>query len=164
MDIDQLRGMAVVSVQQAEKLGTIDDVLIDLEQHRIGGLLLHGGLFRGGPVVGWASVSTIGHDAVMVDNTNVTGTATDGDVAGLTRMSALRGMKVVTDAGELAGTIDGADIDPATGQITRYVVAAPSGGFFHRAPRFLLPPASIAAVGVDLMTVDAKAIDSQREK
>jgi sporulation protein YlmC with PRC-barrel domain len=60
MDVDRLHGMAVVSVQQAEKLGTVEDVLVDLDQHRVAGLLLHSGLFHGGPIVGWASVHSIG--------------------------------------------------------------------------------------------------------
>lgn len=31
MDGETLRGMAVVSVQEARKLGTVDDVLLDLQ-------------------------------------------------------------------------------------------------------------------------------------
>lgn len=164
MDIDHLRGMAVVSVQQAEKLGTIEDVMVDLDRHQAGGLLLHGGLFRGGPIVGWPSVRSIGQDAVMVDDSNDAGTAPDGDVSGLTRLHDLHGMKVVTDAGDFAGTLDGADIDPATGHITRYFVAEPSGGLFRRGHRFTLPPDGIVGIGVDLITIAAGAITVQREE
>ncbi|HWE63964.1 MAG TPA: PRC-barrel domain-containing protein [Chloroflexota bacterium] len=164
MNIDQLQGMAVVSVHQAEKLGTIEDVLLDLDQHRVGGLLLHGGPFRGGPVVGWASVRSIGQDAVMVDDSNAAGSGSEGQVSGLTRTQELRGMKVVTDTGALAGTIEGADIDPATGQITRYMVAEPGGGLFHQGHRFTLAPEAIVGIGVDLITVRAGAITVQRDE
>lgn len=164
MNIDHLRGMAVVSVQQAEKLGTVDDVLVDLDNHRAGGLVLRGGLFRGGPIVGWPSVRTIGQDAVMVDDSNATGTAAEGDISGLARMQDLRGLKVVTDAGEFVGTLAGAEIDAASGQINGYIVEEPSGGLFHRSHRFTLPPGGIVGVGVDLITVAAGAITVQREE
>jgi sporulation protein YlmC with PRC-barrel domain len=164
MDVDHLRGMAVVSVQQAEKLGTVEDVLLDLDEHRVGGLRLHGGLFRGGPIVGWPSVHAIGQDAVMVDDSNAAGPGADGEVSGLTRLHALHGMKVVTDAGVLAGTFDGADMDPATGRITRYVVAGPGGGLFHRGHRFMLPPEGIVGIGVDLITVAAAAVTVPSEE
>jgi sporulation protein YlmC with PRC-barrel domain len=164
MNIDQLCDMAVVSVQQAEKLGTVEDVLVDLDQHRAGGLVLHGGLFRGGPIVGWSSVRTIGQDAVMVDDSNAAVPGGDGDISGLAPMHELRGMKVVTDAGSLAGTLEGVDIDPATGLIIRYIATEPGGGLFHRGHRFTLPPEGIVGVGVDLITVAADAITVQRDE
>jgi sporulation protein YlmC with PRC-barrel domain len=69
---------------------------------------------------------------------------------------------VVTDAGELVGTIDGADLNQETGNITSYVVAAASTGLFRTAPRYQVPPDAVAAVGDNIITIDAKAIDDQR--
>jgi sporulation protein YlmC with PRC-barrel domain len=156
MDIDELRGRAVVSVQQAEKLGALADTLVDVTHHQLAGVLLEGGVFRGGDTIPWADIRTIGVDAVMVDDRSVT----QHDVAAdAVRFASLRGRKVVTDSGELAGTIDGAELDPETGKITRYIVAGVSEGIFRTAPRYQLAPAVIAAVGDDLLTVDAKAID-----
>jgi hypothetical protein len=71
---------------------------------------------------------------------------------------------VVSDAGELAGTLDGADVDPASGQITRYIVAEPGKTLFQRGHHFTLPPEGIVGVGVDLVTVAASAITVQREE
>ncbi len=166
MQADQLKGVAVVSVPQADKLGAIEDVLLDLPQHRLGALLLHGGLFHGGPLVPWSEVRSVGQDAVMVDETvNATREAgSAGEVYG-TRLSSLRGTKIVTDTGNLIGTLSGADIDPATGQITAYLVTASEGsGFFHRAPQFTVPANAIVGVGQDLITVDAHVVDAQRDK
>lgn len=161
MDIDALRDMAVVSVNQAEKLGSIEDVLIDVRAHRIGGLLLHGGLFRGGPVINWSSVGTVGQDAVMVEDRAAASTGADSD-SGLTRFQTLRNLKVVTDAGALVGTVQGAEVDPADGRILHYTVAAPDGNLLRKAATFSVPPSSIEAVGRDLMTVNAAVIDFQR--
>lgn len=161
MDVDRLRDLAVVSVQQAEKLGIVDDVLIDPRTHRLGGLILSGGLFRGGPTVAWPCIRTIGADAVMVDDT---ATATAGvEGSGLIHLHDLRGLKVVTDSGELAGTLDGLEFDPATGQITSYLVATEGSRPFHRSPRLHLPPAAIEGMGKELITVDAKVIEFQRD-
>ena len=99
MDVEQLRGRAVVSVQQAEKIGTVHDVLVDTSAHRLAGLVLQGGLFRGGPSIAWADVRTIGQDAVMVDDRRAAANAT---VDGAVKLADLRGRKVVTDSGELA--------------------------------------------------------------
>ena len=38
MKIEQLQGMAVVSVQEAERLGRVEDVYLDLQQHRLAAL------------------------------------------------------------------------------------------------------------------------------
>ena len=66
MDVQELDGRAVVSIQQAENLGAIEDVLVDVEQHRVEGLQLKGSLLHSGPAVNWSRVRTVGVDAVMV--------------------------------------------------------------------------------------------------
>lgn len=148
-----------MSVQQAEKLGMIEDILVDVQSHHLAGILLQGGMFRGGPTIPWSDVRTIGQDAIMVDDSTVT---QHNVAAEAVRLAHLRGRKVVTDTGELAGTIHGADVDQETGNITSYVVAAPSEGMFRTAARYQLPPAAIQAVGDNIITVDAKVIDFQR--
>jgi sporulation protein YlmC with PRC-barrel domain len=165
MQAEQLKGVAVVSVPQADKLGAIEDVLLDLQQHHIGAVLLHGGMFHGGPLVPWSEVRSVGQDAVMVDESkDATREAGDTSQVYGTRLSSLRGTKIVTDTGDLIGTLSGADVDTATGQITSYVVTASEGGsFFHARPLFTLPPEAIVGVGRDLITVDAKVVDAQRD-
>jgi uncharacterized protein YrrD len=166
MQADEFAGVAVVSVPQADKLGSIEDVFIDLQQHRVGALLLHGGLFHGGPVVPWSEVRSVGRDAVMVDESkDATREAGGASEAYGTLLASLRGTQIVTDTGDLIGTLSGADIDPATGQISNYVVtASEGGGFFHTNPRFTLAPTAIVGVGRDLITVAAHAVDAQPDK
>jgi len=54
------------------------------------------------------------------------------------------------------------DFEPETGAITYYVVVGVSEGLFRTAPQYQLAPAAIAAVGDNLLTIDAKALDFQR--
>ncbi|HVA89191.1 MAG TPA: PRC-barrel domain-containing protein, partial [Chloroflexota bacterium] len=95
MQGEELRGLAVVSVRQAENLGTIEDIFIDLTKHEIAALLLQGGLFRGGPMVRWSDIRSIGRDAVMVDESSAAIAAADQD--NVMRLANLRDTQVVGD-------------------------------------------------------------------
>jgi sporulation protein YlmC with PRC-barrel domain len=158
VNAEEIRGRAIVSVAQAEKLGAIDDLLVDVREHHVAGFLLQGGLFRGGPSVAWSDVRTIGSDAVMVDDRSAAAAGPGNNP----RLADLRGRKVVTDTGDLAGTLDGLEFDPASGAITNYIVAGTGGGLFQTAPRFVLPSSAVKAVGDNLITVNGKVIDFQR--
>ena len=153
MIADELRGLAIVSVTQAQKLGAIDDILIDTQQHQVAGFLLQGGLFHGGPAVAWSDVRTIGIDAVMVDDSSAAG----ANVAGQTRLAQLRGRKVVSNTGELVGTIVSIDFDPVSGAIVSYIVAGLDRGVFRAPSQFNVPAATVSAIGADLITIDAQA-------
>jgi uncharacterized protein YrrD len=156
MDGEALRGMAVVSVQQAEKLGTIDDLLLDLPHHRLGGVMLRGGLFRGGPTLTWSAVRSVGKDAVTVDDSSALSDPGDTQPTDWVRLSTFRGTKVVTDTGDLLGTISGIDVDPQSGKVIHYVAAAPSGRPFSTGEQFIVSPAAVVGVGVGLLTVDTQ--------
>jgi sporulation protein YlmC with PRC-barrel domain len=162
MEVEMLRGRAVVSLHQAKKLGEVQDVLLDVQKHRIAALSLRGGLFHGGPVIAWSDVRTVGLDAVMVDDADAVHrparTAQDDEIA----VASLHGMKVVTDAGELVGTIKEVEVDPESGGVAHYVVESADATVFHSGPRILVPPRAVVAFGTDLVTVLAAAIDLPR--
>jgi sporulation protein YlmC with PRC-barrel domain len=156
----EFKNLAVVSVQEAKKLGSVEDLQLDVREHHVDALLLHGGLFRGGPMVPWTCVTGIGHDAVMVDASSDAVARTAGDT--VMRLDALKKTQVVGDNGELAGTIDGVDIDPDTGKVLAYIVTAPAGGgLFHQAPRFRVEPLAIKRIGPQLITIDASTVNFQ---
>jgi len=156
MDGEALRGMAVVSVQQAEKLGVIDDLYVDLPHHRLGGLLLRGGLFRGGPTVTWSAVRSVGKDAVTVDDSTVLSDPGADQPTSWVRLTTLRSTKVVTETGDLLGTISGVDIDPESGKVLHYAVAAAREGLFRAGEHSIVSPAAIVGVGAGLLTVGAR--------
>jgi sporulation protein YlmC with PRC-barrel domain len=158
----EFKNLAVVSVQQAENLGAVEDIQLDVKEHHVAALLLRGGLFRGGPMVPWSDVTSVGRDAVMVDTSTSAVARTDGE--SLIRLDNLRNTQVVGDNGELAGTVTGADIDPDTGAVLAYIVAAPEGGgLFHQAPRFRVEPSAIQAIGPKLITINSSTVNFQSE-
>jgi len=158
----EFKDLAVVSVQQAENLGAVQDLQLDVKEHRVVALLLRGGMFRGGPMVPWSDVRSVGRDAIMVDASASAVARTEGEF--LIHLDTLRNTQVVGDNGELAGTIAGVDVDPGTGQLLAYIVAAPEGGgIFHQAPRFRVEPTAIQAIGPKLITINASAVNFQSE-
>ncbi|MDB5056912.1 MAG: PRC-barrel domain protein [Chloroflexi bacterium] len=159
MVVEHLRGRAVVSLHQAEKLGSVDDVLVDIKDHRLAGITIGGGLFRGDSSIAWSNIRSIGQDAVMVD---VQSAAEYRAAEGVVPLSNLRGRKVVTAGGELAGTIESLDFDTETGTVNYYLVAGLSTSRFRTAPQYQLPPVAIKAIGDDIITVDESGIDFQR--
>ena len=161
MQGEELRGLAVVSVRQAEKLGTVDDLLVDVSNHRMAALLLQGGVFREGPMVRWSDIHSLGPDAIMVDDSSAAvATANENhDV----RLSDLRDTRVVGDNGELEGTVAGVDFDADSGKVTAYIVSpTDSSGKLQHGMRFLVQPEAIAAFGPKLITVTAALIDFKR--
>jgi sporulation protein YlmC with PRC-barrel domain len=174
MIVEHLRRRAVVSLQQAEKLGSIEDVLVDSRNHRLAGVMLRNGLFDGGSTnawnniramffgggatIAWSNIRTIGLDAVMVDVQS----AGDNFVPdGVISLGNLRGRKVVTDDGVLAGTIDSLDFNTENGTVNHYIVAGLSSGRFRMVPHYQFPPAAIRVIGDDIITVDADGMDFQ---
>ncbi|MGH2345693.1 MAG: PRC-barrel domain-containing protein, partial [Chloroflexota bacterium] len=125
-------------------------------------LLLRGGMFREGPMVPWTDVRSVGRDAIMVEGSDAAVARTAGET--LISLDTLRNTQVVGDNGELAGTISGVDVDPETGNVIAYIVAAPEGGgLFHQAPRFRVEPAAVKAIGPKLITINAAAVNFQSE-
>ncbi len=158
----EFKNLAVVSVQQAENLGAVDDLQFDVTAHRVNALLLRGGMFREGQMVPWSAVRSVGRDAIMVEGSNAATARAGGD--SLMAFDALRNTQVVGDNGELAGTVVDADIDPDTGNVLAYIVAAPEGGgLFHQAPRFRVEPSAVKAIGPKLITINAAAVNFQKE-
>lgn len=162
MEVEVLRGRAVVSLHQAKKLGEIQDVILDVQKHQIAALSLRGGLFHGGPIVAWSDVRTVGVDAVMVDDADSVHRPARAVQADEIAVASLHGMKVVTDAGELVGTIKEVDVDSSSGSVIQYVVESPDATVFHSGPRVLVPPRAIVAFGADLITVQAAAIEMRQ--
>jgi len=124
----ELSGKAVVDVDAAEKLGKIDRVVLDPDARRIAGFVV----VRGSSLLGTgehllvaaSSVHAIGPDAVTVHHRQgAAETDTNADLQHLPRVSDMVGRKVVSDQGQLLGSVDDVLIDEATGRIIGYALA-----------------------------------------
>ena len=148
MDAQKLKGMTIVSISEATRLGTITDVLFDTEPLRVAALqaAAEGSEY----VIPFALIRNLGSDAVTVESSQVTQMASIrspiGNLMGLARLHQL---KVVDEAGTFVGTVHSAKLDPATGSVVELVVR--KGRLLGRATT-TVPATAIRSVG-DVVTV-----------
>lgn len=151
MNTDKLKGMAVVSFTEGAKLGQVDAPLFDpatlqLRAFQVKG---EGQTF----IVPLDLVRTIGTDAVMVESSQATQTASKGGEFGnLVEFSALKQLKVVDAAGTFVGTLQDLELDPTTGRALHIVVH--KGGMLGLGGQTTtIEAAAIRGVGADIITV-----------
>ncbi|MBV9468595.1 MAG: PRC-barrel domain-containing protein, partial [Abitibacteriaceae bacterium] len=132
-----LRGLAVVDVGAAQKMGQIEEVFLTPDYHRVAGFLVSQGqslLGKGTSVfLPAACVHAVGPDAMTISHSGISNDQTDSaesttSSASLPRMSHLVGQKVVSENGRLLGSVEDALIDASNGRVLRYELAAPTSG------------------------------------
>ena len=75
MKFSELKGRAVVNLEDARKIGTIDDLMVDAESHHIVGIKVRTGIFHEPQIIPVADVKNVGGDAVTISTggmTNIT--------------------------------------------------------------------------------------------
>jgi uncharacterized protein YrrD len=123
-----------VTSDTGEKIGHIEDLLLDGECHRAVGVLVSGGLLSKQRVVPLADVQTVGADAVLVKTGANVVDAREWLERGVgsTRAGALYGKHVVAADGAAVGSISGIVVNDATGQVSSLEVAVPGRGYRTR--------------------------------
>jgi uncharacterized protein YrrD len=132
-----LKGRAVVTLSDAIKVGRIDDVLFDAEYREVLGFRIKTRTFSRPEAVSRANVTGVGHAAVTVRSPDVINVEDRLiDLVGAASLSRARGTKVVTEGGELLGTIGEIELDDEARAVTAYSLAAPLlDRLRHRQPR-----------------------------
>jgi uncharacterized protein YrrD len=151
MNSRTLKGLPVVSLTEGMKLGVVESTLFDpatlvLRAFRVKG---EGQSF----LIPLDQVGTVGADAVMVENSQVTrATTAEGAFGGLVELDALARLKVVDAAGTLLGMLRDVDSDPFTGVPLSLTIH--KGGFLGLGGETLtIEGAAISGIGHDLITV-----------
>ena len=155
MDASKLKGMAVVSLAEGTKLGTVARPLIDLAALRLVALQVKGD--SGTFVIPFEQVRQVGTDAITVASSRVTQIpGTDSAATALLDLDQIGKLKVVDQAGTLLGTVAQLTIDAASGQISH--LGAHKGGMLGMGGTTTpIPARAILSVGPDLLTVDLGA-------
>src|SRR5688572_14891247 len=123
----ELAGRAVVDIDAAEKIGTIEKIILDPDGKQVAGFVVTraGSSFPGNKaqsLVPSAGVHAIGPDAVTIHQTAVAG-ADMGRLETLPRGSDVIGRKVVSEDGRFLGKVSDVLIDRADGRIIGYLLA-----------------------------------------
>src|SRR5438876_308513 len=127
MKASTLKDMPVVSMADGAKIGNVKQALFDAGDLRAAALLLTG---EGGEsVLPFASIRSIGSDAVTVESATATqGAALQSALQGLRGLNDLTGLPVLNGEGTHLGQVKDVSIDPADGRITE--LAVHRGGVF----------------------------------
>jgi uncharacterized protein YrrD len=122
LTVADLKDRAVVSIGQAEKIGRVEDVILDLAEGLVAGFHVRTGLLGGGKILSARDIHEIGADAITVaDRAALEGHSPDKPALdSLPTSAGLIGAKVVSDQGTLLGTLANIALDPAGLRILCY--------------------------------------------
>jgi len=119
----ELYGRAVVDLETAEKIGTIDELIVDTDAPCVAGyVVVHGySLFSRGKriLIPSEAVHAIGPDALTIEQSQRFG-ITDAYLDSLPRLSELTGRRMISRGGRLLGVIEEALMDERDGRIIGY--------------------------------------------
>ena len=120
MRISEALGKTIVAADSGEKVGQVDDVLIDAAQHQVMGLLITEGLMSKQRIVPFSEVQTVGQDAVIVRTATTIADAREWLAQGraANRSRDLHGKDVITSEGMRLGTVHDVIVDPHTGHLS----------------------------------------------
>jgi sporulation protein YlmC with PRC-barrel domain len=125
-----LKRRPVVDLDAAEKIGEIQEMILDPGAARVAGLAVSGGGgFIGTPkqlLIPSSAVHAIGPDAVMVRRPPSL-EDTPSYLAALPRVSDLAGRRLVSDAGRLVGSVCDVLFDSEDGRLVGYEFRPPNG-------------------------------------
>jgi uncharacterized protein YrrD len=158
MDVKSLKGIAVVSIQQGEKVGTVDDVLFDLENRRVIAfkLIKPGFLRSGGIAITMEDIESIGKDAVMIQHRDrIRELKSERDLQSRPGYSDLSALRVVTQDGTYVGNLATVQVDPQNGKLTQIEVTG--GGLIDRLRRNkIVGIEEVVSLGTDVVVIPDK--------
>jgi uncharacterized protein YrrD len=150
-----VNGIAVISIADGARLGTIERAYLDPAAKRLAGFAARsgGGLLGAAPdrglVIDVDEVHSLGPDALTLDRTDAAHRAdAAADYGDLLPLEGLSKLKVVTDGGTYIGQVVSADFDERTFDLTE-IEASP--GFFQANRR--IPIDQVITIGVDVVVV-----------
>jgi uncharacterized protein YrrD len=158
MDVKSLKGIAVVSIKQGEKVGTVDDVLFDMENRRVIAfkLIKPGFLRSGGIAITMEDVESIGKDAVMIQHRDrIRDLKNERDLQARPGYSDLSALRVVTQDGTYVGNLSTVQVDPQTGKLTQIEITG--GGLIDRLRRNqVVEMDEVVSLGTDVVVIPDK--------
>ena len=126
MRASELKGRAVVSLSNAEKIGEVEDVLFDAQFRQVLGFRVkRGGLFGKAHALLRDSVGSVGASALTVQSPDaVNEEERFAELAHAATLSQVERTQVVTEGGQLLGTIAHLEIDADVRKVTAYTLAS----------------------------------------
>ena len=153
MDAQQLKGLAVITLSEAERVGRVEDVLFETDPLRAAALRLQ--TDTGARLVALSDIRTVGADAIITDDR---ASAEQNDAVlnrrQLPGLEDLRKLNVVDEEGRHLGHVGSVDVDPATGAVAGLDIRKGEMLGLGGESRTLTPD-QIISVGREIITVRA---------
>ncbi len=126
MRADELKGRGVLDLANAAKIGQVEDVLFDAQFRQVLGFRVkRGDLFGKAQALLRDSVTSIGAAALTVQSPDaINDEERFADLAHVSTLSQVQKTQVVTDTGEVLGTIAHLEIDDDVCAVTAYVLSS----------------------------------------
>ena len=126
MQASELKGRAVLSLSNAEKIAQVEDVLFDAQFRQVLGFRVkRGGPFSKAQALLRDSVTTIGASALTVQSPDATNDEDRfAELAHAATLSQVEKTQVVTEGGELLGTISHLEIDDDARMVASYTLSS----------------------------------------
>ena len=174
MKFSELKGRTVVNLEDAKKIGIVQDLMIEPGSRRIVSLKVKTGRFRAAKLVPATDVKNVGADAVTISVNaspmNIPADAASSSRFGsgqqsasfrsseiaqpLVKLTSILGNKVVTDAGTFVGELHDILVDWVDLTITGYEVRG--DGLFAKAQEFAATPE--VSYGDRMITIPAQLL------
>lgn len=153
--LSDLKGKSILNTRTGERLGQVDDIMVDPHTLAIAGLVLStGGMFnKESKIVPASDVETWGRDAILIhgDQLFLDGAEIPEWDSWISTNDRLNGLSVVTTTGEKIGQMDEVLVDHR-GQIVAYRITEGMGGF--GADSYEIPAQATRTLGKDVAIVD----------
>lgn len=178
MDVDKVRGLAVVGLAEARTLGAVEHVYLDPNSRRVvgfgvlpreqeseplpGALDASGAAFAAPSAIVFLPVEAVrsfGADALMVAAASALDDSDAAEGGGLVALDALDGVDVVDARGESIGHVAAASFDPTSFALTGIEVVQ---GLLRRHSH--IPAALITELGTDRIVANVEGRNARREQ
>jgi len=162
MKLSELRGKPVIGMAGARKVGVVEDALVDSSHRKIEALIVKAERTGHEYVVSSEHIRAIGPDAVTIDSQDSLQTREQAPgLAGLTSLDSLIHSRIVTQGGQVLGTISEVDIDPTSREVQSFEYDGGALGGLLGRRRHTLDPKDVIGVGHGIVTVTEAARPSQ---
>ncbi|MEW2610023.1 PRC-barrel domain-containing protein [Streptomyces sp. NPDC047880] len=115
MLFSEARGLPVLTLAEAEDVGTLRSLTVDAESGVVTHVRVRGRHSRKETVLAWGALHAIGRDAVLVRST-----AAPAEVP---PHHELPGLRILTERGDTLGTVQDVAFEPGTGRVDAVVTA-----------------------------------------
>jgi uncharacterized protein YrrD len=162
----EVQGTRVITLDTAADIGEVKDLVFDVENNQLLGIVLEeAGLRHPAKVISFSNIRAIGPDAVMIDTqTSIIAAERDEKISHVLKQEVtLRSKKIYTLEGVDLGKIVDIRFDENTGRIEGYDV---SGGIFADAysGRSFIPAPKTVKIGHDVALVPSEVARMMEEQ